>query len=61
MDVCAHAHCTLYDYCAYFVGLIFAVSRLSAGKNCEIGPLENSPLYNNFEGIYVYYVQMNVS
>jgi hypothetical protein len=31
---------TLYNYCAYFVDLISAVSRLSAGKNREIGPLE---------------------
>ena len=42
MDVIDHAHHTLYDR-AYFVGLIFMVSRLFV----KIGPLESFPLYGS--------------
>ena len=42
-DAHTHAHYTLYSR-AYFVGLIFTDSCLSA-KTTKIGPHENFPLY----------------
>ena len=42
-DAHTHAHYTLYNH-AYFAGLIFADSLLSA-KTVKIGPHENFPLY----------------
>ena len=44
-DVRTHAHYTLYNR-AYFAGLTFADSCLSA-KTTKIGPHENFPLYGN--------------
>jgi hypothetical protein len=46
-DVGDYAHYTLYNR-TYFVGVIFADSRLSVktAKSAKIGPHENFPLYN---------------
>ena len=51
-DACDHAHCTLHNR-AYFVGLVLAVSLLSA-KTAKIQPLKNFPLYSKYRISYLH-------
>ena len=44
VDAHDHAHHIILYNCAYFVGLMFMVSRSSV-KTAKIGPLENFSLY----------------
>jgi hypothetical protein len=58
-DASDHSHYTLYNR-AYFTGLIFADSRLSA-KTTKIGPHENFPLYGTLVMLVCKYIKLIIN